>query len=68
MTKAGIYFKPGKIIVAAKNLGVGMAAFERTADYAGIGRLLVDGVVVGEGTIPRSARWFISWSAPGRTS
>jgi alkylation response protein AidB-like acyl-CoA dehydrogenase len=33
MTKAGIYFKPGKIIVAAKNLGVGMAAFERTADY-----------------------------------
>jgi alkylation response protein AidB-like acyl-CoA dehydrogenase len=33
MTKAGIYFKPGKIIVAAKNLGVGMAALERTADY-----------------------------------
>jgi alkylation response protein AidB-like acyl-CoA dehydrogenase len=33
MTKAGIYFKPGKIIVAAKNLGVGMAAFERTAEY-----------------------------------
>jgi alkylation response protein AidB-like acyl-CoA dehydrogenase len=33
MTKAGLYFKPGKIIVAAKNLGVGMAAFERTADY-----------------------------------
>jgi alkylation response protein AidB-like acyl-CoA dehydrogenase len=33
MAKAGIYFKPGKIIVAAKNLGVGMAAFERTADY-----------------------------------
>jgi alkylation response protein AidB-like acyl-CoA dehydrogenase len=33
MTKAGVYFKPGKIIVAAKNLGVGMAAFERTADY-----------------------------------
>jgi alkylation response protein AidB-like acyl-CoA dehydrogenase len=33
MTKAGIYFKPGKIIVAAKNLGVGMAAFERAADY-----------------------------------
>jgi alkylation response protein AidB-like acyl-CoA dehydrogenase len=33
MTRAGIYFKPGKIIVAAKNLGVGMAAFERTADY-----------------------------------
>jgi alkylation response protein AidB-like acyl-CoA dehydrogenase len=33
MTKAGVYFKPGKIIVAAKNLGVGMAAFERTAEY-----------------------------------
>jgi alkylation response protein AidB-like acyl-CoA dehydrogenase len=33
MTKAGVYFRPGKIIVAAKNLGVGMAAFERTADY-----------------------------------
>jgi len=31
--KAGVYFRPGKIIVAAKNLGVGMAAFERTADY-----------------------------------
>lgn len=38
-------------------------AFERTADYAGIGRLLVDGRLVGEGVIPRSARWFISWSA-----
>jgi alkylation response protein AidB-like acyl-CoA dehydrogenase len=33
MTKAGVYFKPGKIIVAAKNLGVGVAAFERAADY-----------------------------------
>ncbi|MCI3951851.1 MAG: hypothetical protein K0R53_1348, partial [Burkholderiales bacterium] len=33
MSRAGIYFRPGKIIVAAKNLGVGMAAFERTADY-----------------------------------
>jgi alkylation response protein AidB-like acyl-CoA dehydrogenase len=31
---AGIYFRPGKIIQAAKNLGVGMAAFERTAEYA----------------------------------
>jgi acyl-CoA dehydrogenase len=30
---AGIYFRPGKIIQAAKNLGVGMAAFERTAGY-----------------------------------
>jgi alkylation response protein AidB-like acyl-CoA dehydrogenase len=33
MTRAGIYFRPGKIIVAAKNLGVGMAAFEATAQY-----------------------------------
>jgi len=33
LTRAGVYFRPGKIIVAAKNLGVGMAAFERTADY-----------------------------------
>jgi len=33
MKRAGIYFRPGKIIVAAKNMGVGMAAFERTADY-----------------------------------
>jgi alkylation response protein AidB-like acyl-CoA dehydrogenase len=33
MTRAGIYFRPGKIIVAAKNLGVGMAAFENTAEY-----------------------------------
>src|SRR2546428_2167180 len=31
--KSGIYFRPGKIIQAAKNLGVGMAAYERTADY-----------------------------------
>jgi alkylation response protein AidB-like acyl-CoA dehydrogenase len=30
---AGIYFRPGKIIQAAKNLGVGMRAFEVTADY-----------------------------------
>jgi alkylation response protein AidB-like acyl-CoA dehydrogenase len=33
LAKAGIYFRPGKIIQAAKNLGVGMAAYERTADY-----------------------------------
>ncbi|MCC6611028.1 MAG: acyl-CoA dehydrogenase family protein [Burkholderiales bacterium] len=33
LAKAGIYFRPGKIIQAAKNLGVGMAAHERTADY-----------------------------------
>ena len=33
LSKAGIYFRPGKIIQAAKNLGVGMAAYERTAEY-----------------------------------
>jgi alkylation response protein AidB-like acyl-CoA dehydrogenase len=31
--QAGIYFRPGKIIQAAKNLGVGVRAFEVTADY-----------------------------------
>jgi alkylation response protein AidB-like acyl-CoA dehydrogenase len=31
--KAGIYFRPGKIIQSAKNLGVGVRAFEVTADY-----------------------------------
>ena len=30
---AGVYFKPGKILQAAKNLGVGVAAFEDTAAY-----------------------------------
>jgi alkylation response protein AidB-like acyl-CoA dehydrogenase len=30
---AGIYFRPGKIIQAAKNLGIGVAAFERTSAY-----------------------------------
>ena len=33
LDEAGIYFRPGKIIQASKNLGVGMAAFERTAEY-----------------------------------
>jgi alkylation response protein AidB-like acyl-CoA dehydrogenase len=33
LATAGLYFRPGKIIQAAKNLGVGMACFERTADY-----------------------------------
>jgi alkylation response protein AidB-like acyl-CoA dehydrogenase len=32
--KAGVYFRSGKIIQAAKNLGVGMRAFEVAADYA----------------------------------
>jgi alkylation response protein AidB-like acyl-CoA dehydrogenase len=31
--KAGVYFRPGKIIQAAKNLGVGVRCFEVTADY-----------------------------------
>ncbi len=29
--KAGVYFRPGKIIQAAKNLGIGVAAFDDTA-------------------------------------
>jgi arylsulfatase A-like enzyme len=52
--------RSGAVTAAARTLEF---AFERTADYAGIGRLLVDGAAVGEGPIPRSARWFISWSA-----
>ena len=31
--KFPIYMRPGKIVQAAKNLGVGMAAFERTSQY-----------------------------------
>ncbi|HVY59620.1 MAG TPA: acyl-CoA dehydrogenase family protein [Xanthobacteraceae bacterium] len=31
--QAGVYFRPGKIIQAAKNLGVGARAFECTSDY-----------------------------------
>jgi alkylation response protein AidB-like acyl-CoA dehydrogenase len=31
--KAAVYFRPGKIIQASKNLGVGVAAFERTSEY-----------------------------------
>ncbi|MDB5602362.1 MAG: hypothetical protein JWN71_4406 [Xanthobacteraceae bacterium] len=33
LAQAGVYFRPGKIIQAAKNLGVGVACFERTAEY-----------------------------------
>jgi acyl-CoA dehydrogenase len=33
LSRAGVYFQPGKIIQAAKNLGVGVRAFEVTADY-----------------------------------
>ncbi len=31
--KAGVYFRPGKILQAAKNLGVGIAAFNDTAEF-----------------------------------
>ncbi|MGZ6339822.1 MAG: acyl-CoA dehydrogenase family protein, partial [Candidatus Limnocylindrales bacterium] len=31
--KAGVYFRPGKILQAAKNLGTGIAAFEDTATF-----------------------------------
>jgi alkylation response protein AidB-like acyl-CoA dehydrogenase len=31
--QAGVYFRPGKIIQAAKNLGVGVRAFEVTSQY-----------------------------------
>src|ERR1700741_711039 len=31
--KAGVYFRPGKIIQASKNLGVGVRAFEVASDY-----------------------------------
>jgi acyl-CoA dehydrogenase len=31
--QAGVYFRPGKIIQASKNLGVGMRAFELAANY-----------------------------------
>ena len=45
LPQAGIYFKPGKIIQAAKNLGVGQAALERTAEfvqtYSRGGKLLI---------------------------
>ena len=34
LESAGRYFRAGKIIQAAKNLGVGVACFERAADYA----------------------------------
>jgi alkylation response protein AidB-like acyl-CoA dehydrogenase len=33
LTKAGVYFRPGKIIQAAKNLGIGVAAFEKASEY-----------------------------------
>ena len=33
LSRAGIYFRPGKIIQGSKNLGVGVRAFEETAKY-----------------------------------
>jgi len=33
MGSAGVYFRPGKIIQAAKNLGVGVRAYEVASDY-----------------------------------
>jgi arylsulfatase A-like enzyme len=38
-------------------------AFVRGEGLGGTGTVSVDGVVVGEATIPRTAPWFISWSA-----
>jgi len=31
--QAGVYFQPGKVMQAAKNLGIGVRAFEITSDY-----------------------------------
>src|ERR1035441_1857404 len=31
--KAGIYFRPGKILVAAKSLGIGLGAYEETVAF-----------------------------------
>jgi alkylation response protein AidB-like acyl-CoA dehydrogenase len=33
LSKAGVYFRPGKIIQGSKNLGVAVRAFEETAKY-----------------------------------
>jgi alkylation response protein AidB-like acyl-CoA dehydrogenase len=45
LSRAGIYFRPGKIIQGSKNLGVGVRAFEETAkyvqDYVQGGRILI---------------------------
>jgi hypothetical protein len=44
--KAGVYFRPGKIMQAAKNIGIGMAAFEDTVafvhDRVQGGRVLIE--------------------------
>jgi hypothetical protein len=31
--KAGIYFRPGKVLVAAKSLGIGLGAYEETVSF-----------------------------------
>lgn len=31
--KAGVYFRPGKVMQAAKNLGIGIAAFDQTVSF-----------------------------------
>lgn len=45
LSRAGVYFRPGKIIQGSKNLGVGVRAFEETAkyvqEYAQGGRILI---------------------------
>ena len=33
LRQAGVYFRPGKVVQAAKNLGIGIAAFEDTAAF-----------------------------------
>jgi len=50
LSKAGIYFRPGKIIQASKNLGVGQAALNKTAEFVQTyergGRLLLKHQIV----------------------
>jgi alkylation response protein AidB-like acyl-CoA dehydrogenase len=33
LAKAGIYFRPGKVLVAAKSLGIGIGAYEETVKF-----------------------------------
>ena len=50
----------GAVTAAARTLEF---AFVRGEGLGGTGTVSVDGVVVGEAAIPRTAQWFISWSA-----
>jgi len=52
--------KAGAVTASARMLEF---AFVRGEGLGGTGTVSVDGVVVGEATIPRTAPWFISWSA-----